>query len=105
MKICRRGSKKDHGAKCIQLDVPEAELNVTYGHVAFSKSNVEDFIGDARHDYTVYFSLEELVNTIKLVADAAVKDPKSFEKHLEPALKSLTRLQAVAAGTIGAPSA
>jgi hypothetical protein len=35
---------------------------------------------------------------LQALADAAISDPCQFEKALEPSLKSLLRLQAVAAG-------
>ncbi|MBL8241594.1 MAG: hypothetical protein JNM66_29485 [Bryobacterales bacterium] len=104
MRIYRRGSKKDHGATSISLDAARIEVSPTNSFLSFSKFNVKDFTGTARHDYTVYLSFEELANSIKLVADAAVNDPKRFEGHFESVLKSLIRLQAVAAGTIQPPS-
>ncbi len=105
MKIYRRGSQKDHGSKSISLDEPKIELSANQSFVSFAQWNVKDFSGASQHDYTVTLRFRELASAIQVVADAAVKDPESFEKYFEPVLKSLIRLQAVAAGTIGPRSA
>ena len=87
------------------MDAATVGLSPQNSYVSFRKWNVKDFTGAAQHDYTVYLSFEELANSIQVVAEAAVKDPETFEKYFEPVLKSLIRLQAVAAGTVGTPSA
>jgi hypothetical protein len=98
MKISRRGTAADHGESGIELKTPSFAWRKSDSHITIKQSNVKDFSTKSHHGYTISLGLPELVNLIQCVSDAAFADPAAFEKNLEPSLKALTRLQAVAAG-------
>lgn len=98
MIISRRGARADHGESSIELDEPVFSWDKAGSCVTLKRRYVKDFSTSSRHSYTVKLSLVEINDMLQALADAAISDPCQFEKALEPSLKSLLRLQAVAAG-------
>lgn len=98
MKISRRGSAADHGESSIELKKPSFAWRKTDSCITVKQSNIKDFSTKSHHGYTLSLSLPEFVGLLDAISEAAIADPASFEKGLEPSLKALARIQAVAAG-------
>jgi hypothetical protein len=98
MKITRRGSAADYGESSIELDEPALAWNKTDSCLTIKQSRIEDFSTKSRHSYTIRVTVPELNTLIQTLSDAAINDPISFEKALEPSLKALIRIQSVVAG-------
>ncbi|MBU1931991.1 hypothetical protein KJ965_04820 [Patescibacteria group bacterium] len=98
MKITRRGSAADHGESNIELGEPAFAWRKSDSCLTIKQSRVKDFSTKSRHSYTVCIKAPELNALIQALSDAAISDPGSFEKALEPSLKALVRIQAVVAG-------
>lgn len=100
MKISRRGASADFGESSIELNAPVYSWNLVNSCITIKKSRVKDFSTDSRHNYSVCLSLADVQGMLQAVSDAAMSDPKTFEKGLESSLKPLLRIQAVVAGTV-----
>ena len=101
MKISRRGASADFGESSVELNAPTFAWNSATSCITIKKSRVKDFSTDSRHNYTVQLSLAEVQSLLLAISDAAILDPPTFEKGLEPSLKPILRLQAVVAGIAG----
>jgi hypothetical protein len=98
MKIARRGSSADHGESSIDLDKPSFSWSQSTQTLTIRQARVKDFSGNSRHVYTIHLSSPEIGKLLEALSDAAVANAGEFEKLLEPALKNLIRLEAVASG-------
>ena len=98
MKITRRGSAADYGESSVELAEPTFAWKKSDSCLTIKQSRVKDFSTKSRHSYTVRMTVAELNTLILTMSDAAISDPGSFEKMLEPSLKALVRIQAVVAG-------
>ena len=98
MKISRRGSAADHGESSIELDQPIFAWNKAGSCLTVRQSRVKDFSTRSRHSYTVHLTLVEINEVLRTLSDAAISEPASFEKALEPSLKAILRIQAIASG-------
>lgn len=98
MKITRRGSTADHGESSIEFRGPTFTWRKSDSCLTIKQSYVKDFSTKSRHSYSVDVTASELNTLILALSDAAINDPDSFEKALEPSLKALVRIQAVIAG-------
>lgn len=98
MKISRRGAAADHGESNIELAEPTFAWNKTDSCLTIRQSRVKDFSTKSRHSYTVRLTLPEINEVLRTLSDAAIIDPGHFEKALEPSLKAILRIQAVASG-------
>ena len=98
MKISRRGTSADHGESSIELKTPSFAWRKSDSSITIKQSNVKDFSTKSHHGYTISLSLPEVICLLQSLAEAAQAEPISFEKGLEPSLKALLRIQAVAAG-------
>lgn len=101
MKISRRGASADFGESSIEFKSPIFAWNSEGTCLTVKQSRVKDFSTDSRHNYTVRLSLIDIQSLLQAVSDAAISDRPTFEKGLEQSIKSLVRLQAVAAGVVG----
>lgn len=101
MKISRRGASADFGESSIEFKSPTFAWNDSASCLTAKQSRVKDFSTGSRHNYTVSLSVAEINGLLQALSDAAVSDPSAFGKALEPSLRSLLRLQAVAAGVVG----
>lgn len=98
LKISRTGSARRCGTTSIQITPGYFHCNQS--GINFGDLYVDDFNGQSRHDYTIAIPHEVFLAFIKSVSEAALKNPNAFEKILEPSLKNLSQLQAVASGTL-----
>lgn len=98
MKISRRGATADHGESSIELREPAFAWSKTDSCITAKQSSVKDFSTKSRHRYIVRLSITEINEVLRTLSDAAVDDPECFEKLLEPSLKAILRIQAVASG-------
>lgn len=98
MKISRRGAAADHGESSIELGEPSFAWNEANSCITIKQSRIKDFSTKSRHSYTVELSIADINQVIRTLSDAAVGDPSQFEKVLEPSLKPILRIQAVASG-------
>lgn len=101
MKISRRGASSDFGESSIELSGPAFSWNPANSCITIKKTRVKDFSTDSRHNYSIAFSLPEVQGLLQAVSEAAALNPKILEKELESSLKSLLRIQAAVAGTVG----
>lgn len=98
MKILRRGATADHGESSIELGVPKFAWNKVDSCLTIKQSRIKDFSTKSQHSYTINLSLPEINEILRTLSDAAIIDPGYFEKGLEPSLKDILRIQAVAVG-------
>jgi len=102
MKIARSGSAAFHGVYEIQFTSPKFSWNAGEKLLQVRQGRVEDFSSNARHDYALSITLEELSQLIAVAADAAMQEPATFVGDMSKVIADLTRLQAVAAGVVRA---
>lgn len=98
MKISRRGSSADYGESSIELARPAFAWDQLNNCLTIKQSGVKDFSTKSKHSYTVRLTMTEINEIIHELSDAAVSNPRHFEKALEPSLKSILRIQAVTTG-------
>ena len=98
MEISRRGSSTDRGLSSIKLKDPVVSWNEEKQVVEIKKERVKDFSTDSRHNYKVYFSLNEIAHVLHAVATAANKTPELLAEMQPQTLKSLLQIQAAIAG-------
>lgn len=101
MKVSRHGTARFQSVSTIEFAKPIFSWDHENSCVTIKQSRVRDFSTDSRHNYTACLSLVEVQSLLLAISDAAIADPTTFEKGLEPSLKPLLRLQAVIAGTVG----
>ncbi len=104
MKISRHGASAYHGEQSIEFNAPSFSWSAEYSCFTIKNSRVKDFSGTSRHDYTVRLSLTDMQHLLTTISDAAVSDPMTFEKGLEPSIKPLLRILAVAIGQAPTPN-
>ena len=100
MEIRRRGASANHGTKSVKLKLskmqwmPAAEaFDITFASAA------TDFSTDARHQYRLRFSPQELATIVEILADAAsAMDSDDFAGTFQKASASLFKLTAMASG-------
>jgi hypothetical protein len=100
MKILRRGARADHGTKAIDLKVSGLKWSSTAEafDVTFVGA-VRDFSTNARHQYWLRFSPQELAMLIQGLPEAgASMEGDDFAEVFQKASPSLFRLQAMASG-------
>lgn len=98
MKISRRGSSADHGTFAIELNAPTINWTTNDNCLTIKQTHIRDFNTKSHHGYTIKISTTEIKTIISTLAQAAQKDPSTFENYFESALKDLCQLQAIAAG-------
>lgn len=98
MRISRRGASADFGESSIELNAPAFSWSAENSCFTIKQSRVRDFAKGSHHDYTVRLSLTDMEHFLKAISDAAASDPVTFEKSLEPSIKPLLRILAVATG-------
>ena len=98
MEISRRGASTDRGLSSIKLKDPVVSWNEEKQAVEIKKERVKDFSTDSRHNYKVYFSLDEIANVLHAVATAANRNPELLSEMQPQTLKSLIQIQAAIAG-------
>lgn len=98
MKITRSGARANHGQSHIEFTAPKFAWVKVDSTVTIRQSDVKDFSTTAHHSYAVRITAEEINELLKVISAAAASDPTFFEKALEPALKSILRLQHVVSG-------
>lgn len=98
MRVSRRGTAADHGESSIELKTPSFAWRKADSSLTIKQSKVKDFSTKSHHGYTISLSLPELASLIQALSEAALAEPSSFERGLEPSLKALTQIQAVVAG-------
>jgi hypothetical protein len=101
MKISRSGASANWGESSIEFKSPQFAWSKVDACLTIKESNVKDFSTNAHHNYTVRLSLAEIQSLLETLSDAAMSEPVTFEKGLEPSIKSLVRLKAVVAGLAG----
>ena len=101
MKISRRGASADFGESAIEFKSPVFAWHAGASCIVAKQLNVKDFSTSSRHNYTVSMPVNEINGLLQALSEAAMSDPSTFAKALEPSLRSLVRLQAVAAGVVG----
>lgn len=94
--ISRRGAAADHGQSHIEFSSPSFSWSKSESCVKISQARVSDFSTNAHHSYTVRITPGEVNEILRILAEAALKEPAAMEKHLAPSLKALVQLQHVA---------
>lgn len=98
MKISRRGYFKDHGRKSIHLDDPKFSYTIKDGSISIKQGKTKDFSSDATHSYHLELNPSEIETILRVLAEAAVENPKSFEAHYSNSLKALMQLVVTVSG-------
>jgi hypothetical protein len=84
----------------IDLESPKIEWSTKKLVISVSKDGVRDFSTKSAHDYCIDVSLVDFIGMLNAVSNAAMDDPEFFAKELESSLRSMIRLQQVAAGLV-----
>lgn len=98
MKIFRRGSNANYGDSSIELESPNISWQKSDSCILIKQSHIKDFSTTAHHNYRISLSFQEINMLIKSLSEAALLNPKLFEKELESSLKALVQIQNVTAG-------
>ena len=98
MVIRRTGAASDRGQTQIEFTPIQFRWFETDGSLVMNGRNVADFSGRRHHHYILSLSVNEFKEMLKVIADAAVADPDTFEEEFGDSLRALVQLQAVAAG-------
>ncbi|MGZ0018617.1 hypothetical protein [Nitrosomonas sp. wSCUT-2] len=102
MKITRRGSGSDHGAKSIEIDKPRFSWNEREKMVEIRQTGIKDFTSGSTHNYIFQVSLNEIKELVKIVGDKPANT--CFEEISEifsPCLREIIRIERCCIGEVG----
>lgn len=99
MKIKRGGATANHGLSTIEPKAETLFWGSANNVMVIKSSSCRDFTTSANHRYTLELTLDELGQCLKELSRAAINSPHPLELLLEPYLKNLAQLLAVASGT------
>jgi hypothetical protein len=97
MVIKRMGAASYRGRTQIEFTPVDFRWYEPDGSLVMNGRDVADFSGRSHHNYILSLSVNEFKEMLKVIADAALADPVTFEEEFGDSLMALVQLQAVAA--------